>query len=391
MSSDTTKPATRVIHIGEGNWPGALPLTAPIYQTSTFLFPTAEDLRQFQAGESELFIYSRYGNPTVMAAEQKLAVLHGAEAALLFGSGMAAVSTTFLGLASAGDEVLCSGAIYGNTMGFLTQVAGRLGITVRFLSLEETRDPSRAIGPKTRLVWFESPINPTLRCLDIAAVARACRERGVLSIIDSTFASPVNQRPLEFGVDLVMESATKYLGGHSDVTAGMLAGPRALLDGLRTTRRLLGTVIEAEPAWLLARSVKSVEVRVRRHNENALAVAEWLSADERVTRVLYPGLPSHPDHEIARTQMRGFGGMVTFDLGGSYERAARFFDRLQLFKRAASLGGVESLCSLPVLTSQYGWSDDQLARAEVTRGMVRLSVGLEDPVDLIADLDQALS
>ncbi len=391
MSDETAKPTTRVIHTGEGNWPGALPLTAPIYQTSTFLFPTAEDLRQFQAGESDLFIYSRYGNPTVMAAEQKLAVLHGAEAALLFGSGMAAVSTTILGVASAGDEVLCSGAIYGNTMGFLTQVAARLGIAVRFLSLEETRDPSAAIGPRTRLLWFESPVNPTLRCVDIAAVARACRARGVLSIIDSTFASPVNQRPLEFGVDLVMESATKYLGGHSDVTAGMLAGPRTLLDPLRTTRRLLGTVIEAEPAWLLARSVKSVEVRVARHNANAQAVAEWLAADPRVTQVLYPGLASHPDHAIARAQMRGFGGMVTFDLGGSYERAARLFDRLRVFKRAASLGGVESLCSLPVLTSQYGWDDEQLARAGVTRGMVRLSVGLEDAADLIADLDQALA
>lgn len=390
MASDTTKPATRVIHTAEGNWPGAQPLTAPIYQTSTFLFPTAEDLQKFQAGENDLFIYSRYGNPTVMAAEQKLAVLHRAEAALLFGAGMAAVSTTILALASAGDEVLCSGAIYGNTMGFLTQVAARLGVSVRYLSLEETRDPSAAIGPRTRLLWFESPINPTLRCVEIATVARVCRAHGVLSVIDSTFASPVNQRPLELGVDLVMESATKYLGGHSDVTAGTIAGGRAIVDRVRPVRRLLGTVIEAGPAWQLARSLKSVDVRVKRHNENAMAVAQWLSADERVSRVLYPGLPSHPDHEIARAQMHGFGGMVTFDLDGRYDRAARFFDRLQVFKRAASLGGVESLCSLPILTSQYGWDDEQLARAEVTRGMVRLSVGLEDPVDLIADLDQAL-
>ncbi len=390
MSSDTSRPATRVIHTGEGSWPDAAPLTAPIYQTSTFLFSSAEELRRHQAGEAGQFIYSRYGNPTVVAAEEKLAVLHGAEAALLFGSGMAAVSTTILGLASAGDEVLCCGAIYGNTLGFLTQVATRLGLAVRFLSIEDTREPSRAFGPRTRLLWFESPINPTLRCLDIAAVARACRARGVVSVIDSTFASPVNQRPLERGVDLVMESATKYLGGHSDVTAGMVAGRRTLLDPLRTTRRLLGTVIEAGPAWLLARSLKSVDVRVRRHNENAMAVARWLAADPRVSRVLYPGLPGHPDHEIARAQMDGFGGMVTFDLDGSYDRAARLFDRLRVFRRAASLGGVESLCSLPVLTSQYGWDDQQLARAEVTRGMVRLSVGLEDQTDLIADLDQAL-
>jgi cystathionine beta-lyase/cystathionine gamma-synthase len=213
----------------------------------------------------------------------------------------------------------------------------------------------------------------------------------VLCVIDSTFASPANQQPLGLGVDLVMHSATKYLGGHSDVTAGAVAGPAALVDRLRPARRLLGTVLEAEPAWLLARSMKTLAVRMARHNANALAVAEWLSTDARVSRVLYPGLASHPDHEVARAQMRGFGGMVTFDLGGDYDRAARFFDRIEVFKRATSLGGVESLVSLPVLTSQYGWTDEQLARAGVTRGMVRLSVGLEDPADLVADLDQALA
>jgi cystathionine beta-lyase/cystathionine gamma-synthase len=385
------QPSTRVIHAREGHDPHAMPLTTPIYQTSTFLFPTAEDLSRFQAGDNDLFIYSRYGNPTVMAAEEKLAILEEAEAALVFGSGMAAVSTTILGLVASGDEVLCSGAIYGNTMGFLTQVASRLGIRVRFLSLEETRDPSAAFAPETRLLWFETPVNPTLRCVDIRPVAEACRRRGVLSVVDSTFASPANQHPLALGADLVMHSATKYLGGHSDVTAGAIAGPAALIDRLRPVRRLLGTVLEPEPAWLLARSLKTLEVRIARHNASALAVAEWLARDPRVSLVLYPGLASHPDHAVARAQMRGFGGMVTFDLDGDYARAARFFDRITVFKRAASLGGVESLCSLPVLTSQYGWSDEQMARAGVTRGMVRLSVGLEDPADLIADLDQALA
>jgi cystathionine beta-lyase/cystathionine gamma-synthase len=389
--SDPHTPATRVIHIGEGQDPNATPLTAPIYQTTTFLFPTTEELARWQAGESDLYLYSRYGNPTVIAAEKKLAVLEGADAALLFASGMAAVSTTILGLVSAGDEVVCSGAIYGNTMGFLNQVAARLGIRVRFLSLEETRDPSPAFGPQTRLFWFESPINPTLRCVDVARVADACRQHGVMSVLDSTFASPANQQPLALGVDLVMHSATKYLGGHSDVTAGAVAGPAASIDRLRPVRRLLGTVLEAEPAWLLARSMKTLDVRVARHNANALAVAEWLEKDRRVSRVLYPGLPSHPDHAIAKAQMRGFGGMVTFDLDGDYERAARVFDRIEVFKRATSLGGVESLAGLPVLTSQFGWSDEQMALADVTRGMVRLSIGLEDPADLIADLDQALS
>jgi cystathionine beta-lyase/cystathionine gamma-synthase len=276
-------------------------------------------------------------------------------------------------------------------MGFLTQVASRLGITVRFVTLEETADPAPLCGPSTRLLWFETPVNPTLRCVDIAAVARACRARGVTTVLDSTFASPFNQQPLSLGIDLVMHSATKYLGGHSDVTAGAVAARQEIVDRLRPTRRLMGTIIEPQPAWLLARSMKTLEVRMARHNANATAVAEWLSRDPRVSLVLYPGLASHPDHEIARRQMRGFGGMVTFDLGGSYERAARFFNRIAVFKRAASLGGVESLCSLPVLTSQYGWDQTQMGRAGVTRGMVRLSVGLEDPADLIADLDQALS
>lgn len=389
MSTSTHRPDTRVIHEAEGHAPFAHPLTTPIYETTTFLFPDAASLEDYQQAKNDLLIYSRYGNPTVMSAEAKLAVLEDAEAALVFASGMAAVSTTVMALVSAGDELLCSGAIYGNTMAFLKHLQ-RFGVQVRFLTLDETRDPSSVISPRTKALWFESPINPTLRCIDIRAVADVCRAHGVTSVIDSTFASPVNQQPLALGVDLVMHSATKYLNGHSDVTAGAVAGPKALIDRIRPMRRLLGTVLDPQPAYLLARSMKSVDVRVAKHNATAMAVAEWLARDTRVSDVLYPGLPSHPDHAIASAQMRGFGGMVTFDLAGSYERAARLFDRLTVIKRAASLGGVESLCSLPILTSQYGWSDDDLARAGVTRGMVRLSIGLEDPQDLIADLDQAL-
>ncbi|MBL8140655.1 MAG: aminotransferase class I/II-fold pyridoxal phosphate-dependent enzyme [Acidobacteria bacterium] len=390
MSTPTHRPDTRVIHEAEGHPSFAHPLTTPIYETTTFLFPDAASLADFQQAKNDLLIYSRYGNPTVMSAEAKLAVLENAEAALVFGSGMAAVSTTVMALVSAGDELLCSGAIYGNTMAFFKHLE-RFGVTVRFLTLDETRDPSPVITPKAKLLWFESPINPTLRCIDIRQVADVCRARGVTTVIDSTFASPVNQQPLSLGVDVVMHSATKYLNGHSDVTAGAVAGAQAVIDRIRPMRRLLGTIIDPQPAFLLARSMKTVDVRVAKHNATAMAVAEWLSRDGRVSEVLYPGLPSHPDHAIAAAQMRGFGGMVTFDLGGSYERAARLFDRLSVVKRAASLGGVESLCSLPVLTSQYGWSDADLVRAGVTRGMVRLSIGLEDPQDLIADLDQALS
>jgi cystathionine beta-lyase/cystathionine gamma-synthase len=239
-------------------------------------------------------------------------------------------------------------------------------------------------------VWFESPINPTLRCVDVAAVATACRATGVVSIIDNTFASPINQQPLALDVDLVMHSATKYLNGHSDVTAGVLVGSQAVIDRLEPARKLFGGVLEPASAYALGRGIKTIDVRMARHNENAMKVATWLSGDPRVVSVLYPGLPSHPDHAIARKQMRGFGGMVCFD-AGSYEKACRTFDRLQVFRRAASLGGVESLCSLPVLTSQYGFTDDQLKAAGVTKGMLRLSVGLEHADDLVADLDQALA
>jgi len=226
--------------------------------------------------------------------------------------------------------------------------------------------------------------------VDIRRVAAACRARGVMSVIDNTFASPINQQPLGLGVDLAMQSATKYLNGHSDVTGGMVSGPAALVAPIEKARRLLGTVMDPHPAYALGRGLKTLPLRIERHNASAQAVAAFLDGDRRVSRVYYPGLPSHPDHAIAKQQMRGFGGMVCFDLDGQYDRAARCYDRLQVVKRAASLGGIESLVSMPVLTSQWGHSDEQLLAAGVTRGMLRLSVGLEDAADLIADLDQAL-
>jgi cystathionine beta-lyase/cystathionine gamma-synthase len=240
------------------------------------------------------------------------------------------------------------------------------------------------------MVWFESPINPTLRCVDVKAIADACRARGVLSVIDNTFASPINQQPLSLGVDLAMQSATKYLNGHSDVTGGSVAGPARLVQPIEKARRMVGTVMDPHPAYALGRGLKTLPLRIARHNASALAVAEFLARDRRVSQVYYPGLPSHPDHAIAKRQMLGFGGMVCFDLEGRFDRAERCYDRLRVIKRAASLGGVESLVSMPVLTSQWGHTDDQLRQAGVTRGMLRLSVGLEDTEDLIADLDQAL-
>jgi cystathionine beta-lyase/cystathionine gamma-synthase len=382
-------PITEALHAGDGAWPDASPLTTPIYATSTFLFANAAELEAYQQGKGHRYIYSRYANPTVQAVEQKVAALEGGEAALLTSSGMAATATALFGLLQSGDEVVCSAAIYGGTLQVIAEQLSRFGVVARFASLEDLARPEVLCGPKTKVVWFESPINPTLRCVDVAAVAAACRAKGVLSIVDNTFASPINQQPLALGVDLVMHSATKYLNGHSDVTAGALIGSRVVIDRLAPARKLFGGVLEPASAYALGRGIKTLDVRMARHNDNAMKVATWLSGDPSVVSVLYPGLPSHPDHAIACRQMRGFGGMVCFDTG-SYQRACRTFDRLQVFKRAASLGGVESLCSLPVLTSQYGFSDEQLSAAGVTKGMLRLSVGLEHVDDLIGDLDQAL-
>jgi cystathionine beta-lyase/cystathionine gamma-synthase len=383
-------PATELIHAGESDRGDVAPLTTPIYETTTFVFDSAAQVLDYNEGRSDKYLYSRYTNPTVVSTERKIAALDRAERALLFGSGQAATTTILLGHLKAGDELVCSAAIYGGTLHLLEDVLSRLGVVPRFVSLAELADPERLFTDSTRAVWFESPINPTLRCVDIARVAAACRARGVLSIVDNTFASPINQQPLALGVDLAMQSVTKYLNGHSDVTGGSVSGSAALLAPIEKTRRLIGTVMDPHPAYALGRGLKTLPLRVKQHNANALAVAEFLAADPRVSQVFYPGLASHPDHEIARRQMAGYGGMVCVDLGGSYERAARAYDRLQVVKRAASLGGVESLVSLPILTSQWGHTDAQLREAGVTRGMLRLSVGLEDAVDLIADLDQAL-
>lgn len=368
----------------------ASPLTTPIFETTTFVFDTAEEVRRYQEGKSARYLYSRYENPTVQACELKIAVLEGTETALVFSSGMAATATTLLELLRPGDELVCSAAVYGGTFHFIADVLTRYGVGARFASLDDLQQPARVLGDRTRVLWFESPTNPTLRCVDIRAVASACRARGVLSIIDNTFATPVNQQPLALGVDICMHSATKYLNGHSDVTSGAIAGPAKLLEPIAKVRRLLGSILDPQPAYALGRGLKTLPIRIQRHNANALTVAMFLDRDTRVRRVYYPGLASHPDHLVARAQMGGFGGMVCFDLDGGLVRASSVFDRLQIFKRAASLGGVESLVSLPVLTSHWGYADADLERAGVTKGMVRLSVGLEDPEDLVADLDQAL-
>ena len=386
------KPATKLIHTGERIDTGATPsLTVPIYETSTFVFDSVADVIKYQEGKLNGYLYSRYENPTVVAVEQKVAAVDGAEAALLFSSGMAAISTTLLTLLKPGDEILCSAAIYGGTFHIIEDLMTKFGVERRFITLDDLANLDRVIGPKTKMVWFESPINPTLRCVDVRKVAAACKKAGVMSVIDNTFASALNQPVASMGIDLSMQSATKYLNGHSDVTGGALSGSKSVIAPLAKARRLLGGIMDPIPAFALGRGIKTMPLRVAQHNANALKVAQHFENHTALECVHYPGLTSHPDHAIAKGQMSGFGGVVTLDIQGGRDAAFRVFDQLKIIKRAASLGGVESICSLPILTSQYGMTDDELVQAGVSKGMVRISIGLEDASDLIADLEQALA
>ena len=386
------KPATKLIHTGERIDTGATPsLTVPIYETSTFVFDSVADVIKYQEGKLNGYLYSRYENPTVVAVEQKVAAVDGAEAALLFSSGMAAISTTLLTLLKPGDEILCSAAIYGGTFHIIEDLMTKFGVERRFITLDDLANLDRVIGPKTKMVWFESPINPTLRCVDVRKVAAACKKAGVMSVIDNTFASALNQPVASMGIDLSMQSATKYLNGHSDVTGGALSGSKSVIAPLAKARRLLGGIMDPIPAFALGRGIKTMPLRVAQHNANALKVAQHFENHTALERVHYPGLVSHPDHAIAKSQMSGFGGVVALEVKGGKDAAFRVFDQLKVIKRAASLGGVESICSLPILTSQYGLTDDELVQAGVSKGMVRISIGLEDASDLIADLEQALA
>lgn len=383
--------ATELIHAsGPAVAPATPSLTTPIYETSTFVFDSAAQVQAYQEGKDVGYLYSRYENPTVVSVERTLAAVDGAEVSLLFSSGQAASTHALLTLLEQGDEVVCSAAIYGGTHHLIADLLPKFGITGRFVSLEDLATPAQVIGKATRIVWVESPINPTLRCVDIRKVAAACRGAGVLLVVDNTFASPLNQPVLAMGADISMQSATKYLNGHSDVTAGVLSGPRTLLDPIAKARRLMGSVLDPQAAYSLGRGLKTMALRVTRQNESAMAVATALEGHSALARVYYPGLPSHPDHAIAAGQMSGFGGMVTIDVKGGQDAAFRTYDRLRLVKRAASLGGVESICSLPILSSHTGLNDAELASAGVSRGMIRISIGLEDPQDLIDDVTQAL-
>jgi cystathionine beta-lyase/cystathionine gamma-synthase len=348
-------------------------------------------MRRYLEGDEELFLYTRYANPTVRELEETLAALEGAEGGLALSSGMAAVTTAVTSLVRAGDEVLASASLYGGTVRLLNELLPRFGVAGRLVPAPELARIDQAAGERSRVLIVESPTNPTLEVVDLAAVCASAHARGLAVIVDSTFATPVLQKPLALGADLVMHSLTKALAGHSDLVGGALVGPRARIDPARAAMKVLGGCLDPHAAFLALRGVKTLHLRVPRQCENALALARHLEGHPAVRRVIYPGLPSHPGHEVARRQMSAFGGVVTLVLAGGLSAAERFYDRLRLVARAASLGGVQSLASLPVHTSHYGLPEEELRVAGIDPGMVRLSLGVEDADDLIADVEQALA
>ena len=381
-------PGTTAVHGRREARPG--PLAAPIVQASTFAFGSAAQMRRYLEGDEELFLYTRYANPTVRELEESLAAVEDAEAALALSSGMAAMTTAVFSLVRAGDEVLASASLYGGTVRLLTDLMPRFGVTARFVAVPDLARVDRVASERSRVLIVESPTNPGLEIVDLAAVCASAHARGLVVVADNTFATPLLQRPLALGADLVMHSLTKALAGHSDVIGGALAGSRPRVDAARATMKVLGGCMDPHAAFLVLRGTKTLHLRVERQSKNALALARRLEGHEAVRRVLYPGLPSHPGHEIARRQMSAFGGIVTLVLAGGLPAAERFYDRLRLVARAASLGGVESLASLPVHTSHYGLPEDKLREAGIDPGMVRLSLGVEDASDLISDVERAL-
>jgi methionine-gamma-lyase len=382
--------ATLAIHAGEAKHGHNGPVAPEIVRTSNFVFADTAEMKAVAEGKSNAYIYTRQGNPTLKIAQEKLAALEGGEAAMVTASGMAAISSALLAVLKCGDEMIATRQTYGGAYRLLRDVLPGFGIVVHFVE-GDLRGVDGLVNERTRVLYTETPTNPTLSVVDLRKVAELGRRHKIMSIVDNTFASPVLQKPLALGVDAVLHSATKYLGGHSDLIAGAVIGSREFIAQVRQRVIYLGGSMDPSAAFLLIRGLKTLEVRVQRQCATAMAVAKFLERHPAVARVHYPGLASHPSHRLARRQMSGFGGMLAFELKGGLPAARRFCDRTRIFLLAASLGGVESLIVLPLFTSHYKMSAKELAAAGIGAGTVRVSVGLEDAADLIADLKQALA
>ena len=392
MSTKKQGFSTKAIHAGQQPDPSYGSLSTPIYQTSTFVFKdVAQGAARF-SGDEEGYIYTRLGNPTQTALEEKMAVLEGGEAAAAFASGMAAVTAVLLAMLSKGDHVVHTSALYGCTYAFLHELAPRFGISATSIDTSDLQAVDRAMQPNTKVVYLESPANPTMKLCDIAAIAEIARSRGAKVVVDNTFMTPYFQQPLALGADVVVHSATKYIGGHGDVIAGLAVGEKEFIDEVKmTTLKDIGGTISPFNAWLLLRGLKTLPVRMERHDSNGRAVAEFLEQHPAVDKVYYPGLESCEQYQLAMRQMSGFGGILAFELKEGYEAGVRMMNKVKLCHLAVSLGDVDTLIQHPASMTHSVVPEDERVRAFITPGLVRLAVGLEDVEDIIADLEQAMS
>lgn len=389
MKRDELHLSTRAVNPHSDERRANRPVASPIYLSATFEASNVDEQIRLEEG-SDTF-YTRYGNPTLTAAQQAVATLEGTEAALVFGSGMSAITTTLLAFLKKGDHAVFQREVYGGTFRFAREFLPRFGVDVTWIDCTDLDGLEKALRENTRVLYLESPTNPTLRLVDLDAVSKIARSKGVKTFIDSTFATPFNSRPAEHGIDGVLHSATKYLGGHSDLLGGALAGSEETVKSVRTFLKVLGGVMDPHGAYLLLRGIKTLAVRVDQQNRSALAIAQAFEGQPGVKRVFYPMLESHPQHELAQRQMEGGGGVVSLELDGTLDTVKRFVDQLRLFHVAPSLGGVESLVSIPCLTSHAMLSPQERQRAGIGDSLVRLALGVEDTEDLIADIRNALA
>ena len=388
--SPPLKPGTLAVWGGEQGPLWERSTQVPVVHSVSFGYPDMDEWLAVARGEQPGHIYSRQTNPTVDAFAEKVRQLEGAEAATCFATGMAAVSSALLGLLSPGDRVVSVKDSYGGTSKIFLELLPRFGIRVELCETEDAAAIEAAVAQGCRVLYLETPTNPTLKVLDLERLSRAGRAVGATVIVDNTFATPLNQNPLALGADLVLHSATKFLGGHADALGGVLCGPADLIQRVFAFREIVGPSLHPEAAYLLLRGMKTLHLRIRQQNESALTIARFLEQHPAVQSVFYPGLESHPGHEVASRQMRGFGGVLSFELTGGFEAVGRMLPRLQLAHRAANLGAVETVVGPPATTSHVELSAEQRAALGIPEGLIRYSVGIEETEDLIADLQQAL-
>jgi cystathionine gamma-synthase len=381
---------TQAVRSGEEGIKYADSLTVPIVQTSTFVFHNTEEIKRYTSKNLSRYEYGRYGNPTQRAVEKKLADLEGAEDCLLFDCGMSAITSALLAQLGRGDHIVITDDAYGQTLNFCTKHLPRFGVDCTVTKMGNYEEMEAAIRRNTRIIFSESPTNPYLNIIDLRRMKKIRELYKGIMIIDSTFATPYNQRPLEWGMDLVIHSTTKYLGGHNDVLGGAVLGSRQLVERIREYQRVAGSILDPFCCYLLLRGIKTFALRVEYQNQSAQKVAEFLESHPQIRRVFYPGLPSHPHHEIAKTQMRGFGGVVSFWVKGNLRKVNKFMDSLESLYIGPTLGGTETLITHPASVTYYRNTRKERYKLGITDQLCRLALGIEDPYDIMADLDQAL-